>query len=357
MFEHLNISCPLFMTQLTFKLTKIMLKDSYKIERIRHLHPAYDKTDLLKVRKATRLVHYNARYHLKNIHAYFKNAGHIPGSASIIIEVEGKRVLYTGDIRLETTDLMKGADLDYGPIDIMIIESTYGSTTLPDRKLVAEEFLATVEEVVKRGGTALIPVFSVGRAQDILLFLSRKRWDVPIYLDGLCRKVTAQVVEYPDENLNNVALLKSMFEKVRTVSKPDQRKGIAQSPGIIITTSGMMQGGPVMQYAQHMWGNPKNAILLTGFQCKRTNGRLLLDEKYMYIDGWKTFVKCDVEKFDFSGHADQRQLHELIDKVAPKTLIIQHGDHDQVIGLSTWAKDEFPHMNVLTPNIDDSIEF
>ena len=138
-FEHYKIICPIYCTKLTYGITKILLKDSYKIARIRHLHPAYTKTDLRRVQKDVRFVKYDKNYKHRKIRFTFKNAGHIPGSAMILIEAEGKKILYTGDTKLITTDLMKGPDLEqYKDIDVLIMESTYGDRGLPDRKATEE---------------------------------------------------------------------------------------------------------------------------------------------------------------------------------------------------------------------------
>ena len=287
LFEHYNLICPLFTTEQTKDLTNILLKDSYKIARIRHLHPAYDKPDLRRVNDAVRIVDFNKQYDFKDVEFKFFNAGHIPGSAMILLKVDGKKILYTGDFRLKSTELMCGAEKDLDEhiasgdlkdIDVLICETTYGGKTLNDRDKIETEFLDRITKVID-SGSVIIPVFALGRAQDILMLLSRRKWQVPIYFDGMCVDMTKTILKRNPAYLNKRQLLYEMFNKhTDHVMKEKKRLKIMSNRGIFLTTSGMLQGGPVLQYVENMWGNPNNAILMTGYQCKRTNGDLLLNE-------------------------------------------------------------------------------
>ncbi|MGV8086859.1 MAG: MBL fold metallo-hydrolase [Candidatus Woesearchaeota archaeon] len=365
LFEHYNLVCPIYATEQTRDLTTMLLKDSYKIARIKHLHPAYDKLDLKRVLKATNLVQFNKFYKLKNIEFKFINAGHIPGSAMILVKVEGKKILYTGDFKLRSTELMKGAETDFDQliangelkdIDVLISETTYGGRTMPSHEEVEERFLDRIAEVITKG-SVVIPVFALGRSQDILMMLARRKWNVPIYLDGLCVDVTKTILQDDQSYLNKRQVLSEMFNRrIDHVKKEKKRMQIIGSHAIFVTTSGMLQGGPILAYIDNMWGNPNNAIFMTGYQCKRTNGQLLLDEGYIYLNGWKTFVKCQVQKFDFSGHADDTQLKELISKLNPKHLILQHGDPENSMIVKEWAEKTLP-CKVYVPKVGDTLEF
>jgi len=356
LFEHYNIICPVFCTKLTYALTKILLKDSYKIERIRNLHPAYGKVDLKKVDKSVRLVKYDTEYKHRKIKFMLRNAGHVPGSSMILVEAEGKKILYTGDTKLKTTEVVKGAFTDYSDVDVLIIESTYGNRELPDRQETRKRFLDKIEETVQKGGSALIPVFSLGRAQDVLVMLHERKFKTSIYMDGMCKKITNKLIVSNDPYVNNKEILEEMYDKrVERIGSERHRRRAMQKQGIFVVTSGMLQGGPVLAYLKDMWHESKNSILLTGYQCKRTNGRHLIEEGFIYIDGWRTEIKCYVEKFDFSGHADKNDLIEIIKRVNPKKLIIQHGDEEAVEELRKWAEQE-GKWTVYAPNIGDEIE-
>lgn len=360
LFEHFNLICPIFTTQQTKELTKILLKDSYKIARIKHLHPAYQKNDLKRVYTATRIVEFNQWYKHMNLEFMFLNAGHIPGSAMILIKTEDKKILYTGDYKYKTSELMKGVDseidsnVNLKDIDVLITESTYGGKPLPERQSIEDSFLDMIDEVIKKG-SVIVPVFGLGRAQEILIVLSRRKWPVPIYIDGMAVEVTKKILSGNPTYLNQRKVLAEMFRRSEIIKKEKKRQRVMNNKGIFITTSGMLQGGPVMAYLENMWGNTNDAILMTGFQCKRTNGRLLLDEGYVYLNGWKTYVKAKYQKFDFSGHSDDLELKEFIKKINPKTLVINHGDETSVLALKAWAEKNLL-SKVYAPSVGDCIE-
>jgi putative mRNA 3-end processing factor len=247
---------------------------------------------------------------------------------------------------------------DHGPFDALITESTYGHRSLPARKELEVEFIEAIKRVIDRGGTVLVPVFALGRSQEILIMLSEHHFDCPIYFDGMAKEVTRKILTNESTYVINKDKLHYMlYDRVDLVAAQDRRAQIAQDQGakIIITTSGMMQGGPAIAYLKHLWHDPKNAVFLTGYQVHGTNGRHLIDDGYIYIEGWKTPVKCEVQKFDFSGHADIEDIKKAIWHAHPELLIVQHGDEESVENLVAWAKEETP-FKVKGPHIGDSIE-
>ncbi|PIN81118.1 hypothetical protein COV13_02180 [Candidatus Woesearchaeota archaeon CG10_big_fil_rev_8_21_14_0_10_32_9] len=343
LFEHQKLKCPIFCTRQTFAITKILLKDSYKIARIKHTHPAYDKTDLVEVSKETEYVQYDKWYVHNDLKFKYLNAGHIPGSAMILIEADGKRILYTGDYNNKETELMYSAivnkELTDKPIDVLITESTYGNRELPDRKLLNKQFIASVKKTISGGGSVLIPVFALGRAQETLIMLGKENLNCKIYLDGMAKTITKQIISTSSKYVKNKDLLSEIFfNKIEWISSPKRRNDAIRNGGIFITTSGMLQGGPVLEYLKELWHNPKNKLTLMGFQCKRTNGRHLVEEGFVYIDGWKTQVKCAVEKYDFSGHTDSEFIKKMVSTINPKMVFFQHGDEESVDILNQWAK-------------------
>ncbi len=360
--EHYGLVCPVFLTPQTLPITKILLRDSYKIAHVKHLHPAWGKRELTEVSKDAHRVQFDKWYEHRKLKFMFLNAGHIPGSAMILVEVEGKRLLYTGDFNTRTTKLMLPANpaqirKEHGPIDIVISESTYGDRELPPRDEVEAEFIAKLQEVLDRGGTALVPVFALGRAQEILIILSQHEWNVPIYFDGMAKELTRKILTHESSYVTNKDVLNEMlFDKVKLVASNERRESIATGgPSIIVTTSGMMQGGPAISYLKHLWHDEKNAVLLTGYQVHGTNGFRLLEEGYVHINGWKTPVKCEVRKYDFSGHADIRDVQKALWQFEPKTLFIQHGNEESVENMLVWAKRETP-FTAHGPKLGDEYE-
>jgi Cft2 family RNA processing exonuclease len=357
LFEHKQLPGPIFCTAQTLAMAKILLKDSYKVARIKHLHPAYDNADLKEVQRDARIVRFDKWYSHKDIRFMFLNAGHIPGSAMILFEVDGKRLLYTGDFNNRDTALMEHeiiADvLREKPLDVLIVESTYGYRNLPDSGVVEKSFISAIKDTLSSGGSVLIPTFALGRAQQILIMVAKANLDANIYFDGLCNKLTRKILETPSAYLRNLDILSDFFyNKIEWVSSEKRRKDALKNKGVFITTSGMLQGGPVLSYLKELWHDEKNLVALMGFQCKRTNGRHLLDEGFVYLDGWKTFVKCKVQKFDFSGHVDNEGIKRFVRELKPKKVFFQHGDEESVFSLKHWADNELGGFNY-APGLGD----
>jgi putative mRNA 3-end processing factor len=350
LFEHKHLHGPIFCTAQTLAATKILLKDSYKVARIKHLHPAYNNGDLKEVQKDAKIVDFDKWYNHKDIKFMFLNAGHIPGSAMILIEADNKRLLYTGDFNNRDTALMEHELIDgvlrEKPIDVLITESTYGHRDLPDNDELEIKFINSIKETLTEGGSIIIPTFALGRAQQILIMIAKANLNTKIYFDGLCNKLTRQILETPSKYIRNKDILNdSFYNQVEWISSEKRRRDAMKNQGIFITTSGMIQGGPVMSYIKEMWHDEKNKIVLMGFQCKRTNGRYLLDEGFLYLDGWKTFVKCKVEKYDFSGHTDQYGIKKLVTELKPRHVFFQHGDEESVLYMKDWADKEIGGNN------------
>ena len=320
-----GLRCPVVLTSATKAITKILLKDSFNIDRMEHHKPEYSKEDIYGVQSLMKKARYNKLYE-GAIKYKFYDAGHIPGSASIVLQIGNKNILYTGDINTQETRLMHKANLKVEEeIDTLIMESTYGDRNHPARKEQEKDFKQNIKNTLRKGGRVLIPVFAVGRAQEILLMLADTNFKVPVYFDGMAKKVTESILRESDY-IKEPKKLSKAYRRVKIVRRAYQRTQIAREPGIFITTSGMMEGGPVIDYLKYLWHDDKTAILLTGYQAEHTNGRLLLESNTVFIDGWKTKVKCFVKKYDFSAHADQQGLIEIARKVNPKKIILIHGD-------------------------------
>ena len=360
MLEHKQLKCPIYITPLTWAITNLLLEDNYHLEKLKHIHPAYVERDIRRVKEDLRFIKYDHQYqtHDGKIKFTYLNSGHIPGGASVLMEIENKKLLYTADINTEDTNLMIPSDLEQiRDIDILITENTYGDRPHPDKKDSEEGLLKSINTCLTGGGSALIPVFSVGRAQEVLIILSKLKEDTPIYFDGMARKVTKFVLESDDPYIDNKEILAKMFNKVHIIKNKRERYEIAKKKGIVIvSTSGMVQGGPVITYCEHFIHQEENFILLTGYQAKGTNGRHIFEDHIFYSHHEKFNVKCHVRKFDFSAHYGQDSIHKLIDKIQPKHLILQHGDLEALECSRKYAL-ENSSSKVYLPYIGEILEF
>lgn len=351
--DHKGMDCPIFATRSTKQLTRVLLKDAFKIGRITHQHLEYDEMDIRNVLGCMSRVRVDRVGDLDGVSYRYFDAGHIPGSASVYVDVEGTRILYTGDINNTETRLHSAAETGFPEVDVMICETTYGDRDHPSRQRTEDEFLDEVEKTVKSGGSAIIPVFAVGRSQEILMVLARRKFTVPVYFDGMGVEVTDLALANPDD-IKDAKSLGAALKKVKLVRKDSDRMAAIKKQSIIVTTSGMLTGGPVLHYLKYMVSGARNAILLTGYQAEYTNGRLLLDRKQIFIDGVKRDVQCRVRQFDFSAHAGMSQLKELVRGVRPKKVFFVHGEEPSVLSMHEWAS--AMGMESYAPKLGDIIE-
>jgi putative mRNA 3-end processing factor len=355
LFNYNGLNCPIFTNIMTKELSKVLMKDSLHVELLREQNPAYSKDNIYNVMDLMVNAQYNKPQAFNSMNFTFHDAGHIPGSASIMVEAEGKKIVYTGDFNLADSKLLKGGKSNFGKLDVLVTESTYGNREHPPREKEIQHFLSTVQQTIDNGSSVLIPAFAVGRSQEVLLMLQKLKTHVPIYLDGMSKEVIKLFFTRP-QFITNSGNLKKAVEKVKFLTKPEQRKEATEKQGIFVTTSGMLDGGPILDYLKHYYAEKDAALLLTGFQTEGTNGHLLLKEGNVFLDGNKVKVKCRVEKYDFSAHAGQSHLKTVINNSHPKHLILNHGDPESIIALAKWAEETYKDIQVYKPKVDDVIK-
>ncbi len=270
------------------------------------------------------------------------SAGHIPGAT--MYEVNGhETVLFTGDLNTRTTDLVRGGEAV--SCDVLVLESTYAGRQHPDRATLKRAFLDRVHEVVARGGLALVPCFAVGRTQEILMTLAEANHEV--WLDGMGKRINGLCLAWPSY-VRSADELRWAMGKTRVV-KGRRHREQAKKGQVVVTTSGMLDGGPALHYVQSIAEDKRSAILLTGFQVPGTNGRRLLDEGLMDIYGATVRVDCEVDYYDFSAHAGHDELVEFVEACDPEKVVLCHGDNREALA------DALEGREVLTPQEGESV--
>ncbi len=349
-FERAHLPAPIYATAMTWRIANLLLEDAYHIAQLRGLHPAYAARDIRAVAADVRIVDYDRDLRTPDGAVRFRylNAGHIPGSASIFLDFGDRRIFYTGDINTQPTLLMKhatpAADLRAlgvtpdNPLDALIIETTYGNREHPDRMATRAAFVQSVQDAIARGGTVLVPCFGVGRAQEVLLMLAQLPRHIQIYLDGMARTISTMVATEEDPYVRARGDVKAALRRVHSVRRHEREDVARQRGAVIISTSGMLQGGPSVYYTEQLFGSERNTIILTGYQVEGTRGRSLWEDRLFYRHGEAQPVRCRVEKFDFSAHYGMRAIHDLIRSVPHKHLILQHGDHGALDAVATFAR-------------------
>ena len=320
------------MTPPSHDLSMVLLKDSMNI-----MHPPpYTKRELRQFESNIEEVEYEEPIEIGNYEVEFFNAGHIPGSASIHLRGDVS-ILYSGDIKLEETLLLEGADTNYPETDILIVESTYFGTEHPDRKELERAFVESVADTIDMGGHAIIPAFAVGRTQEVLMILERH--GITPYVDGLGKEVAKLIERHPDYIKSPKMLKRAMRNAIPVEWK--MREKVLEEPAAIVTTAGMLNGGPALFYISKLYNDDKSKIILTGYQVEGTNGDLALKHGIINLGTRTVKLKMKVEQYDFSAHADDRQLKEYVRRVVDCGAEIVFAIHgEETVKFAEWIKEE-----------------
>jgi len=324
---YVTTKTPLYATPLTMELSDLMYADAIKLSGY---YLPYTQEEVKEVMSSAFPLTYGEPVEIgRGAVLTTYNAGHVPGSAIGVIEVEGTTVVFTGDFNLSDTNLLRGADLYNIPRnpDVVVMEATYASSTHPPRDKMETEFVNAVREVVEGGGTVLIPSFALGRAQEILLTLVKNKLDsYPIYIDGLARQINQIIGRYL-HLVRDPALYKKALEVAIEVPNAYVRKGAAEEPSIIIAPAGMLKGGAALFYFKRLAANKKNGIFLPSFQAPNTPGFEILSKGYAVIEGATIKVEARIEWFDFSAHAGRDELRAFIKHFHEDTnIVLVHTD-------------------------------
>ena len=309
-------------TTLTAAVSEMMWRDTYKVSSIEGYPLPWDMRDLDAALGAWKTHDMGEWFEIGAWRLRFHLAGHIPGAAMIEIETPELRLLWGGDMDTRQNPNVAGAK----PVkcDILCIESTYGGREHPNRLEEEARLVARVKEVVSRGGLALIPAFASGRCQDILRILHTAAPHLEVHFDGMGTRVTKHWMNNP-EHIHQPEGLEKVWRWARKVrSKSDRKKALEAD--VIVTTSGMLDGGPAIWYLNRLRHDSANAILLTGYQAEGSGGRSLLDKGRLPIFGNITPVDLEVSQFQLSNHAGHSELQSFVRACEPRHVVFFHGD-------------------------------
>ncbi len=313
----------IFATPATFDLCHMLLEDSIKVQKKRGQEAGFSSQDIKRMGKKEKLMDFGSPHEFGSSTVEMLSAGHIPGAAMVSVKSRGKSLLYTGDVKFTGTDFMFGADTDIQDVDVLISESTYSYKDHPDRKKLKAQLLSVIEQTCHNGGIALLPAFAVGRTQELLMIL--RDIGFPIHVDGMGIRATRRILSHPKSFLNERALSRA-FDNADKIRKNPDRKDAVKKPGVIITTAGMLQGGPVSFYISKLFDRPDCAMVLTGYQVEGTPGRNLVETGIYSNEGMEAKPRFPIHFLDFSAHTDRSHLIDFYKKVNPQKIVLVHGD-------------------------------
>lgn len=326
-----RFDCPVISTSISREVGILLMEDSVKIAEAEGYPQPYGSVDVKVAGRRFEEIMFGDTIDAGDTQVTTHSAGHIPGATMYELR-DNMTTLVTGDINTLDTRLVMGAK----PVkcDYLIMESTYSGRNHPTRLKVEYNFIKKIEEVTNRGGTVIIPAFAVGRTQEILLLLKDSRLE--FWLDGMGKTVNKIYMRFP-EYVRSAKRLRQAIMRTHEVRNVHARTR-ALKGDIIVTTSGMMDGGPVLHYVDEIRNDPKSAILLTGYQVEGSNGAKLLETGMLEFQGVNEKVNCEVTKFDFSAHAGHSELMQFAKGCSPEKIVLCHGDHREIIAADLKAE-------------------
>jgi putative mRNA 3-end processing factor len=343
---------PLYTNRLNLELTQLLIRDFIHLSGY---YLPFEYLELETMMRSNKHLDFGVEEKLGDMKFQLLNAGHTPGSAEILIEAEGKRLLYTGDFNIADTKLLEGASMDYGDLDAVIMESTYADEDHSERPELEKHFVEAVTEVVEKGGTVLVPAFGVGRSQEIACVLAANHFEYPMVLDGMAREAS-RIIMNNKEFLKDPKMFMNAMHSTDWVEGWRDRRRALKTTGVIISTAGMLKGGPAAFYISKLGKKASNAIFLVSYQIPGTPGKELLDKGICTIDGKIRKIKARYEHFDFSSHCGASQLKSALRKLGgkPKVFVV-HGAEGNCELLANWAKAELG-LDAVAPKTGETFE-
>lgn len=374
---------PIYCTEPTLPMMNLIQLDAVKVAAAQGRSPIYSDRDVKQIMKQAITIPYGTVTDISpDIKLVLANAGHILGSALCHFHIGNgdHNFVYSGDLKFAKSILFESASWNFPRVETLLIESTYGAKEdiQPSRPEVESAFINAVNTILKDGGKVLIPIPAVGRAQEIMMVIdqymkSGELVEAPVFYEGMIAEASAIHEAYPEY------LARELRQKIletddnpfdseyfTNVEHPDAREEPLRegSPGIIIATSGMLEGGPVLEYFKNIAPDKKNKILFVSYQVNGTLGRRVLDgARQVSLMGREGKVEvvninCGIERLDgFSGHSDYNQLISFVHKLRPKLrrVLVNHGERRKSENLSMSIRRMF-RVPAHYPQVQEAIK-
>lgn len=333
-----NGKSDVYATPPTFDLSRLLIEDMLRLQK--NFFP-FEMPEVVNMRKHSKEIEYREKIKKGNASFELRESGHVVGGGAVIVESENKRLYYTGDINPRGSRMLREADFDFDEIDLLIMESTYSQTEQTPRNETEEKFMEFAYEVLDRKGTLFVPSFSVERSQEIACVLKNAKFKHKVIMDGMAVKVNEIMLRYP-EYLRDPKVFADSIHQAMWIKGERERKDALKEPCVVISPAGMLVGGSAVYYLQQLALDKKNGIAMVSYQGEGTPGRKLLETGKANIRGRDVKTEADVKQFEFSGHADRKDLFEVIKKIkgTPKILTV-HGDKDSCTKFADEIHEKF----------------
>ena len=374
---------PIYCTEPTLPMMNLIQLDAIKVAGAQGRTPMYAERDVHQIMKQTIGLSYGTVTDISpDIKLVLANAGHILGSASCHFHIGNgdHNFVYSGDIKYGKSMLLESADTRFPRVETLLVESTYGAKEdiQPTREEVEGAFIKSVNEILKGGGKVLIPIPAVGRAQELMMVIDKymksgQLIESPVFMEGMIQEATAiheAHPEYLERSLKQKILEtddnpfdSEYFTNIEHADGRDEPLR-EDTPCIVIATSGMLEGGPVLEYFRNFAPNPKNKILFVSYQVNGTLGRRVMDgARQVTIMGREgkvevVTINCGTEKLEgFSGHSDYNQLMSYVQRLRPKLrrVLVNHGERRKSQNLSSAINRMF-RVTTHYPQVQEAIK-
>ncbi len=366
----------IYLTPPTAPLAKLVLEDAFQImseaHRREHRPMLYEEPDIIHTMQQFRTVEYNRPVVIGDLTVYFREAGHIFGSAFLEIEEKGgARVAFSGDLGNDHVPILRDT-AQLGAIDALVVESTYGDKIHEDESSRSLKLKDVILRTVEQKGVLLIPAFAIERTQQLLYEMNHlvEHHEIPridTYLDSPMAIGATEVLRdfpqyYDPEALAEVSTGDDLFDfpGLHVCRSRDQSMEInnAPWPKIILSGSGMMNGGRILHHLVRYLGDKRNTVLIVGYQAKGTLGRKLFEgDRSVRVLGQQVIVEATITKISaYSAHADKEKIVRWVGgaKRIPARVFCTHGEEGTSLTLAEILKTEL-HLDAQVPTVGQTI--
>ncbi len=369
---------PIYCTSPTRDVMSLQLLDYVKIMRNNGQEPIFTSEEIKDMVMHTITLDFEEVTDITpDVRLTFYNAGHILGSAMVHLHVGNglHNLLYSADMKYGKSVMLSPAATKFPRLETLMLEATYGGkeNILPSKKEVYEYLKQIINDTIDNKGKILIPVLGSGRAQDIMVMIeelvrTKQIKEVDVYIDGIVWDITAIHTAYPE--FLNSKIRKQIFHKdnnpflspiFKRIGSGKERKELIEEgkPCIILATSGMLIGGPSVEYLRALADSPKNSLVFSSYQGPGSLGRRIQngEREIIFKDGNKqevTQIKMEVHKIEISDHSDRRELMNFVGKLSPrpKKILINHGENSRALDLASSLHKTYRLETSVPRNLD-----